>query len=855
MLILKRLYKRAQSTLGLLPQKSAIEDPSHAESMLLIEGTDQIASLPEETQRIKMRAAVRNVVRAADHGFFKECAAREKDPLSVLLNAVFEWDPDDNVLLFLVLKLADDTAKKERARSILAAYVAHTPHAASVHIEKLYLDVEAGKRSHVTQALTPLVKHIAAEPRLALRAIALLKTCGANELRLQICLKAVAMHPEHAGLLLHKAYSLADLNRTQDGDIVLDEICARFPGSSNVLAVVRRRARRGQAEQALALLQEHMHQAQGNDTDGFANLMIELLVEKGDFDGADSFVQSVITAPDDADRFWSIAALHAGRCEWKNALAHLERCKEKIAPTVLPAAAETLRLGVICSQQTGDMLRAVPLKQPIKGVCIMMTLGSRQSLIWKGLSMAEMRKRGYASIVLEEGLLEALPTGDPEIDRFHGCLLAAQLGRRDVDHPAGKHRYEWTVDIENEIVEANGLNIFQPIRERVSTVQRRYSVNFEDARAQEVIEEMIQKADVALGVYEDVVASLGPKGLAIRFLGSMNHYVPSAVYKKCAAAHDGPEDIGYVGYLLAYQHYYTIMGNTHSSAISVKNLTKAKVRMPHKPTREEFLAWVERQEDTQAHLERARDLTMADRGRVMDTPERQAALDRIEAHKARGGKVVCLFGKLTYDIGADKEGGPGHKDMADWLRHSVEAVRSHDDILLLIKPHPNEMRRELNQPTEFFFDLLPDDLPNNVMALDHRWFNNKDLIPLIDLGTIWHGTAILELMSMKVPIMACSWTGMYDNPITPLSPESREHYVACLHAPGKFSVSDEAALHAALTIVYMSTDEQMIPYTYAHLPFLRGVKGDKPAHWFPERVQAYLENGDPNIAALADRIM
>ena len=863
MLILKRLFKRVGVALGLLTPKPKIEAPkptaddlAFAESQLVLEHANQETSLCEPSRRQKMSAAIRKIIRTPEHQFFKDCTAQGQSPLSVLVQGVLTGAPQDNVLLFLTLKLAEEPAEKEAARALLETHLLHNPQAVSVLIEKLHLDIGADQRQHVAAALAPFATQIAEESRLAVRANAALKAAGGDDvLRLAICTQAAAFHPDQPNLMLQEAYCLADMNRTQDGDVVMDQICERFPGSASALAVVRRFSRRGRMAQALALLQEHMPQAQGADVAAYTDITIELLVETGDLEGADRFIEARAAAPEEQDKLWSIAKLHAARCEWDKAQAHLERCKNARAPRALSPAAQTLQAGIICSQQTGDMLRAVPLEQPIKGVCVMITLGSRQSLIWKGLSMAEMRKRGYASIVLEEGLLEALPTGDPEIDRFHGCLLSSQLGRRDVDHPAGQHRYDWVVDIENEIVEANGLNIFQPIRERISTVQRRYSVNFEDARAQEVIKEMIQKADVALGVYEDIVESLGSKGLAVRFLGSMNHYVPSAVYKKRAAVHEGSEDIGYVGYLLAYQHYYTIMGNTHSSAISVKNMTKAKVRMPHKPTREEFLGWVDRQEDTQGHLERARELTMADRGRVMDTPERQAALDRIEAHKVRGGKVVCLFGKLTYDIGADKEGGPGHKDMADWLRHSVEAVRGHEDVLLLIKPHPNEMRRELNQPTEFFFDLLPDDLPANVMALDHRWFNNKDLIPLIDLGTIWHGTAILELMSMKVPIMACSWTGMYDNPIVPLAPESRAHYAACLRAPGASSVSDEAALHAALTIVYMGTDEQMIPYTYAHLPFLRGVKGDKPAHWFPEQLQAYLEAGDPNIAALADRIM
>ena len=805
----------------------------------------------------KLRRLLVNLSRDREHSFFEIDPAQigNTEPAEWLLRAALSCFSDDQALLGLIVRKLGERNKTDLCREVLSKFLETSPESAAPLVECLHLDIAAQKRDHVEAALSKVFPQLSSSPQLALRTISLLQSIGENRMRLDLCEQASARFPDRADLRLQEAYCLADMGRTDDGDRVFDEICQAFPGSASVAAIARRYIQRGQYERALSILDTHIDSASPDEKVRYAAMQIEAYVRCDDLTAAAHII--ALRFPEETEKasVWQIAQLLKARGDWSAALRHLDAYIDVLGDKQPPAAVTALRAEIECSIQTSDLIEAVPLAKPLRGVCVMISLGSSNSLVWKGLTMAELRKQGFASIVLEESMLRQSPTGDPEIDRFHGCIRGSQIRLRDEPLGPIKLRNKWIVDIAAEVVEANGLNLFQPIRERVSTVQRRYSVNFDDTRAKEVVDEMILKADLAMSVFDDIRKTLGAKGLPVRFLGSMSHYCPSAVYKKLCALNEGPADLGYVAFLVAYQHYYTVMGNTLSSALSVKNLTKTKVRMPHKPTREEFLDWVDRQDRTEEHLARARELTMADRGRVQDSPERAQALDRIKAHRAKGGRVVCLFGKLTYDIGADREGGPGHKDMADWARHSVESVRGHDDILLLIKPHPNELRRELNRPTELFFDLLPENLPPNVMPLNHRWFNNKDLIPLIDLGTIWHGTAILELMTMKVPILACSWTGMTDNPITPLSPKDRTDYEHCLRHPKDFVVSDEEALHAGLTIIHMSTDDLMIPYEYGHMPFLRGMKNHKPTHWFPDKLTKYVQNGDPHIEALASRVI
>src|SRR5204862_498482 len=56
---------------------------------------------------------------------------------------------------------------------------------------------------------------------------------------------------------------------------------------------------------------------------------------------------------------------------------------------------------------------------------------------------------------------------------------------------------------------------------------------------------------------------------------------------------------------------------------------------------------------------------------------------RILEWRARGGKVACLFGRVVCDSAVPFDGGPVHSDLRDWLRHSIEAVRGSNTLLLI----------------------------------------------------------------------------------------------------------------------------------------------------------------------------
>ena len=74
------------------------------------------------------------------------------------------------------------------------------------------------------------------------------------------------------------------------------------------------------------------------------------------------------------------------------------------------------------------------------------------------------------------------------------------------------------------------------------------------------------------------------------------------------------------------------------------------------------------------------------------------------------------------------QGGAAHAGMKDWFDHTVAVVRRHPDTLLLVKPHPHELRDEIAlYPTEVLQDWMPNPPPENIIFLPHDMFNLHEL--------------------------------------------------------------------------------------------------------------------------------
>ena len=100
--------------------------------------------------------------------------------------------------------------------------------------------------------------------------------------------------------------------------------------------------------------------------------------------------------------------------------------------------------------------------------------------------------------------------------------------------------------------------------------------------------------------------------------------------------------------------------------------------------------------------------------------------------------------------------GASSDDFLAWADHLIGSVAGTDN-LLLVKPHPHELRREIVvEGAQLLRDLVAAELSDNVLFLEHDAFNTHELAEIVDTAFLWNGTASLELSVLGVPVVPAS---------------------------------------------------------------------------------------------------
>ena len=676
---------------------------------------------------------------------------------------------------------------------------------------------------------------------------------GDRESANAVLAQAVAAYPALSGPVLQLALDLYEHETIDSGDQVLKDYLARNPADDLAVRIfvarLRSRAQFGIAREVLAAGLAH-----GASLERLAPDIVGCHLELGQAELARKFLE-------DSEREGTLAMNN--RWLWADVIA-IEGDIEGAA-TLLDAALGELPADYFALQEirtkrdhlrvradTAQVLKTAMRDSPPKGVAIVISNRSPLLLIWTGLALRELRKHDFAPVILDRHQYFPIdPTGDSAIDEMQG--LVDYSGTRLQGETSPRLRHEWTIDPGNETISALGFNFFRPIVARIGTAFRRYTLDLQHPVARAYVQRFVAQADTALSVCERAEATLAARGLQVRFLSDMTHYVPGAVYKAWCASRAGIADMAYVEVSSANELYFSNLANRVTTAISARNLTRyPHLRSSCDAVPEHFFRWRANLTSKAPLMEEVKAIVALDRSRS-DHLAAAAARRRIMAHRLGGGRVVCMFGKMLYDVLMDIDAGPAHKNMQDWIDHTIQTLAD-SDVMLLVKPHPYELNPEISRPQELFCDLLPRSLPANILPLDHRWFNLSDMLKLIDAGVKWNGSAALELQSQGIPAIVCSHWAQDDVTMNFARPRNRAEYERMIRDPGALRVSPEVRENAALLIKYTSTDEIVIPYGYANMPYLRGVDAGA-IRWNMETVAAYIEHGDPYISELARRCM
>ncbi len=502
-------------------------------------------------------------------------------------------------------------------------------------------------------------------------------------------------------------------------------------------------------------------------------------------------------------------------------------------------------------RQSSEICLRTPQPNHPKGVVVFTSYLCEGTIGLNLLAAQKLKRDGYAVIHICEGMMPEQKTGLTEIDSLHGIVHYQKNKLRENAEKTGL-THEWTIDWQNKIVEAVGINFYQCFFERLARDLHKYSIEMDD-KVEPYFQSLLVLADVAftvaLKIEKQICLGLS---LPVRCVSASSQYVPYGIFRIFCMERGKNSGMEFISSLIGKEYNFFNRINDHSHFVSTRNVTAyPEVRMPQLPPAQTLDKWVASNSITDEELGFVRTFINHDRnltGRVSD--EGLELLSRIKEEKEKGRKIVCIFGKVIWDFDYPHDSGPAHTSLSDWIQHTVHSAQ-YSDALFLIKPHPHEEMRNISGvPNERFVDLLPSELPANVILMGGDWVNTKDLIPFLDLGVVWAGTVELDLGINGVPVLACCDWGRYDYPVGFMAPKDRREYEILLQFPNRVEKPENCEQRCTDILRYMASEEILVPYIYYRRSTTNAFIIPT---WYMDQVDEFFKNGDPHIDRLAGR--
>jgi hypothetical protein len=497
--------------------------------------------------------------------------------------------------------------------------------------------------------------------------------------------------------------------------------------------------------------------------------------------------------------------------------------------------------------EAGRILASVPQPRLPKGVVFLASQTCFNSLAMLVPALVEVKKRGYAVINLTEGMLPSEKTGIDYIDQFE-CNIPLNLYTHKFDET-------WEIDWDRKKVKSGNVEFYQGFYERLSTGHRSFFVNLNEAAVYSDFMAQLKRSDTVLTVCRKIFRELVQRrNLPVSLVTGNSHVTPYSVIRDFCCQTDHAL-LSFVNVNVAYENYFSNIGGKYANTFCVNDLTVHKtIRAPFLARRDQFETWYEKNRHNDKFLKEAESVITVNRNSSSASDAAEELVSYLQEQRAAGKRIVCAFGKIPVDLGVPYDGGPGHADMADWLNHTVEFCGHLDDTILLVKPHPHELRPEIALDLkEGFSDLITVPMAANIKVLAHKEVNTHVLAPYLDLAVLWSGSACLELAAKGVPVVMCGYFGKHDYPVDLIYPEDRADYEQALRFGHKMAPDATLREKAALLISYMNTDEISLVNQYS----LRQITNDKIGvpQWRWDLISKFLRDGDPHMERAADRIL
>ncbi len=443
----------------------------------------------------------------------------------------------------------------------------------------------------------------------------------------------------------------------------------------------------------------------------------------------------------------------------------------------------------------------------------------------------------------------SLERTDPDLFALAGIMD----GRINKNQPLKlKLQKPWKIDIKNKFIGFEDLNFFQPLYEFIARYQFDFFYNYEtDIFTRFKTGFFMQLIENTINYIEHIEKYAISHDKSIYFVGFAPHFPHNAVYRIYCENRGFKNKLNYIVTAAGYDNYFNNISEAKTQTFCGLNLTTHRdSRSCFLGTKEGFNKYYKNTEvEREAQLDKAKqwiNLRRSTGEKSKDLNDHQKrTLSIIDQYKKKGRKIFIANGKVVFDLAVFYTKGIIHNDMSHWITDSVKAMKDSEN-LLLIKPHPHELNRNLTMTSEplcGFTSLIKETIPDNVIILGHKDFNLFELMSLVDAALIWNGTSSLEFAIANIPVYVFDEWAFKDYPIGFYKLKTQEEYYNLLKADKIESTPQELRNRAIAFLNYMSSHDIIKENPYAETSSLNFHQFSK-SKIKKKSVRKYLQKGN-----------
>lgn len=472
--------------------------------------------------------------------------------------------------------------------------------------------------------------------------------------------------------------------------------------------------------------------------------------------------------------------------------------------------------------------------------------------------LLEAKKRKYICVGTSPKVFDYYETKDSILNELSEAFYFNHDIRKM--YPYKRHK-KWDIDIEKKIIQTDGMNIFHPIFEVVSRWQFSYFLNYDtNAWARYRVNKLVDLYDAIFCYIDEIKEWAISNNKKVRFISCSPHIQNAAAYRIYCEEIGFKYDMNYICTSSGYDNYFKNVGDGRTETLTALNLTK------NLDSRTSFLGTeylfnqyfknnIDKIDELKANAEEWFRYKRAQSNDDEYDDKKEQILKIIKKYKAENKKIILMNGKVVFDLGTKYTEGCVHSDMSHWATHTVETIKNNPNVLLLLKPHPFETKKEITMTSESlitFRDIIKTDLAENTIYLENHLFRNFDLVDYIDLGLTWNGTSTLEFAALDVKVLMGDVWGYKDYPIGFPRASTLEEYERYIINPDEIVVPDDLSEKAVAFLSYMgsrdlSIENKLTTTTTTNYGMYESSIDDAA-------VDKFIMHGDPNIERLFDEI-